>query len=312
VWNRGQLSNQLRSHLKQYFPGALGAFQVRGIGLDSREARAILAVAPDPITAATLTKARLRSVLRGCGRQRNIDAWADRLHPIFAAEVLHQLPLIEAAMGRQTQALVLQLDAACRAADDLAEAAAAAFAQHPDAEILSSFPGIGSLTGARVLGEIGDDRARFRDARGLKAYAGSAPITIASGKSLLVHHRKVKTSAWPQPATYGSSAHCHHRRSKRPTTAAAPPATSTPPPCATCSTASSAASTTACRPGRPSTRSRPSQPPQNLSENRPLLDSKQDRMSVGLRSPSTEPPGAAVTDCSLLPGGSLHDEWPPG
>jgi transposase len=192
VWNRGQLCNQLRSHLKQYFPGALEAFQVRGIGLDSREARAILAIAPDPTSAATLTKARLRSVLRGCGRQRNIDTWADRLHAIFAAEVLHQLPLVEAAMGRQAQALVLQLDAACRAADDLAEAAAAAFAQHPDAEILTSFPGIGPLTGARVLGEIGDDRARFRDARGLKAYAGSAPITVASGKSLLVHHRKVK------------------------------------------------------------------------------------------------------------------------
>ena len=192
VWNRGQLSNQLRSHLKQYFPAALSAFQVRGIGLDSREARAVLAVAPDPTIAATLTKARLRSVLRGSGRQRNIDAWADRLHGIFTAEVLHQLPMIEAAMGRQTHALILQLDAACRAADDLAEAAAAAFAQHPDAEILTSFPGIGSLTGARVLGEIGDDRARFRDARGLKAYAGSAPITIASGKSLQVHHRKVK------------------------------------------------------------------------------------------------------------------------
>ena len=71
VWNRGQLCNQLRSHLKQYFPSALQAFQVRGIGLDSLEARAILAIAPDPTTAATLTKARLRSVLRGCDRQRN-------------------------------------------------------------------------------------------------------------------------------------------------------------------------------------------------------------------------------------------------
>jgi transposase len=192
VWNRGQLCNQLRSHLQQYFPGALEAFQVRGIGLDSREARAILAIAPDPTIAATLTKARLRSVLRGCGRQRNIDTWADRLHALFATEVLHQLPLIEEAMGRHTQALVLQLDAACRAANDLAEAAAAAFAKHPDAQILTSFPGIGPLTGARVLGEIGDDRTRFRDARGLKAYAGAAPITVASGKSLLVHHRKVK------------------------------------------------------------------------------------------------------------------------
>jgi transposase len=63
-------------------------------------------------------------------------------------------PLVEAGMGLQTRALVLQLDAACCAADDLAEAAAEALAQHPDAEILTSFPGIGSLTGARVLGEL--------------------------------------------------------------------------------------------------------------------------------------------------------------
>jgi transposase len=192
VWNRTQLSNQLRSHLKQYFPAALAAFQVRGIGLDSREARAVLAAAADPTVAASLTTARLRSLLRKAGRQRNIEPWADRLREIFTGECLHQLPLVEQAMGRQTQALVRQLDAACVAADDLAEAAAEAFAAHPDAEILTSFPGIGPLTGARVLGEIGDDRARFADARGLKSYAGSAPITVASGKSHVVHHRKVK------------------------------------------------------------------------------------------------------------------------
>jgi transposase len=28
-----------------------------------------------------------------------------------------------------------------------------------------------------VLAEIGDDRTRFTDARALKAYAGSAPVT---------------------------------------------------------------------------------------------------------------------------------------
>jgi hypothetical protein len=140
VWNRGQLSNQLRSHLKQYFPAALAAFGVRGVGLDSREARAVLAVAPDPGTAAKLTPVRLQSVLRKSGRQRNIESWADRLRTIFTGDYLHQLPLLEQAMGRQTQALVLQLDAACRTADDLAAAAAEAFAQHPDAEILTSSP----------------------------------------------------------------------------------------------------------------------------------------------------------------------------
>jgi transposase len=192
VWNRAQLNNQLRSHLKQYFPAALAAFQVRGIGLDSREARTVLAAAPDPTAAARLTRAQLRSLLRKSGRQRNIDTWTERLRTIFTGDYLHQLPLVEQAMGHQTAALVRQLDAACRAADDLAGAAAEAFDQHPDAEILSSFPGIGPLTGARVLGEIGDDRSRFRDARGLKAYAGAAPITVASGKSHAVHHRRVK------------------------------------------------------------------------------------------------------------------------
>lgn len=171
VWNRAQLNNQLRSHLKQYYPAALAAFAVRGVGLDSREARAVLAVAPDPHTAAHLTRARLRAALRRSGRQRNIEVWAERLRTIFTGDYLHQPSLIEQAMGRQTLALVAQLDAACRAADDLAEAAAEAFATHPDAEILGSFPGIGPLTGARVLAEIGDDRTRFADARALKAYA---------------------------------------------------------------------------------------------------------------------------------------------
>ena len=53
-------------------------------------------------------------------------------------------------------------------------------------------PGLGALTGARVLAEIGDDRTRFADARGLKAYAGSAPVTRASGKTTAVMHRRVK------------------------------------------------------------------------------------------------------------------------
>ena len=192
AWNRGQLSNQLRSHLKQYFPAALAAFQVRGVGLDSREARAVLAVAPDPAAAAKLSAARLASVLRKAGRQRNIDAWASACAPSSPATTCISCRRSSRRWAVRRSRWCVQLDAACRAADDLAEAAAAAFAEHPDAAILSSFPGIGPVTGARVLGEIGDDRTRFRDARGLKSYAGSAPITVASGKSRVVRNRKVK------------------------------------------------------------------------------------------------------------------------
>jgi transposase len=97
-------------------------------------------------------------------------------------------------MGRQALALLRQLDAACASADDLEAAAIESFNQHPDAGIITSFPGLGPLTGARVLAEIGDDRSRFQDAKGLKAYAGAAPITRASGKTKSVTRRKVKNN----------------------------------------------------------------------------------------------------------------------
>ncbi|WP_406111647.1 IS110 family transposase [Streptomyces sp. NBC_01003] len=57
-----------------------------------------------------------------------------------------------------------------------------ALPQHPDSEILLSFPGLGTQLAARLLAEIGDDHSRFVDACGLKAYAGCSPITRASGK----------------------------------------------------------------------------------------------------------------------------------
>ncbi|WP_369696703.1 transposase [Streptomyces sp. XD-27] len=95
-------------------------------------------------------------------------------------------------MGRQTQALVQQLDAACQSVSDLATATEEAFLSHPDAEIISSFPGLSVMSGARVLAEVGDDRERFADARALKAYAGAAPVTRASGRSHVVVARTVE------------------------------------------------------------------------------------------------------------------------
>lgn len=95
-------------------------------------------------------------------------------------------------MGRQTLALLAMLDAACTGADELEQAAAAEFRQHPDYAIITSFPGLADLTGSRMLAEIGDDRTRFADARALKAYAGSAPVTRASGKAISITHRRIK------------------------------------------------------------------------------------------------------------------------
>src|SRR5918999_830369 len=155
-------------------------------------ARAVLAAASTPRAAAKLTKTQLRALLRRAGRERGVDAEADRLQAILRADYLRQLPLVEDAFGRHALALLHQLNAACASADELACAVTEHFDTHPDAPIITSQPGLGALTGARVLAEIGDDRSRFRDARALKAYAGSAPVTRASGKSLAVMHRRIK------------------------------------------------------------------------------------------------------------------------
>jgi transposase len=193
VWARQQIGNQIRDLLNDFYPTAIVAFaELPSGGLARADARTILAAAPTPAQAAKLTPARLRRLLIQAGRRRDLDRDVDRLRAVFTDTYLHQPPQVENAMGIQLAALLRQFDAACAAVDALAEAAIAHFEQHPDATIITSFPGLGNLAGARVLAEIGDDRTRFTDARGLKAFAGSAPITRASGKKTVVLHRHIK------------------------------------------------------------------------------------------------------------------------
>jgi transposase len=223
VWDRTQACNRLRSHLREYYPGFLAAFGSTRGGIMRPEARAVLAAAPTPADAARLTAAQLRSALTKAGRSRGIDAEATRLREAFRRPQMRHPPLVEQAMGRQARALLGLLDAACAAAADLEQAATESFNLHPDAGIITSFPGIGALTGARVLAETGDDRSRFTDAKGLKAYAGAAPVTRASGKTRSVTHRKIKNNrlaaagyTWAFSAlTASPGARAHYDRRKQ-------------------------------------------------------------------------------------------------
>ena len=192
------------------------------------------------------------------GRVRGIQADADRLHEVFHRDYLHQLPQVEAALGKQTSALLRQLSTACLNADQLEEATTQPIEEHPDAPIIRSFPGLGSLTGARVLAEIGDDRTRFANAGSLKAYAGSAPVTRASGKSCVVMSRRIKNQrlaavgyVWAFVSlTKSPGARAHYDRRRK-------PATATSPHRGICSTASWACSSTASSTASHTTRQRP-------------------------------------------------------
>src|SRR4030095_14625299 len=66
------------------------------------------------------------------------------------------------------------------------------FATHSQHHLLASMPGLGPTLGGRVLAELGDDRHRFGTAAGLRAFAGTAPITRTSGRYRAVTARHVR------------------------------------------------------------------------------------------------------------------------
>ena len=75
IWSRVRQVNTLRSLLREYYPAALAAF---GTDLAGRDALAVLTVAPSPDLGRRLSQARIETLLRRAGRQRNVSS--DRRH----------------------------------------------------------------------------------------------------------------------------------------------------------------------------------------------------------------------------------------
>jgi transposase len=187
VWARQQDTNRLRSLLREFFPAALTAFT----DLHTATALTVLAAAPTPTAAARLTRANLVGLLHAAGRGTR-PADAGHLVEVFAAAQLHQPPLVEQAMGEAVRAIVATLTAVNTAIRDLETVLASSFRKHPDADIIDSLPGLGLILGARVLSEFGDDPTRFTHAASRRNYAGTAPITRASGRHRAVLARYIR------------------------------------------------------------------------------------------------------------------------
>ena len=227
VWERQQAQNKLRSLLREYYTSALATFD----DLAAPVAREVLTVAPTPDHARRLRRTTLRAAVIRAGRQRGIDAEVERILTGLRREQLRQPLLVEHAMGQQALAHLRALTTAADNADCLQTAMTQRFEQHPDSELITSLPGLGSVLGARVLGELGDDRVRFADARSVKAFAGTAPVTPASGTRRVVSMRVVRNKRLGQAGylwafsllrqSPGARAHYDRRRQRGDSHAAA-------------------------------------------------------------------------------------------
>ena len=194
IWECQRQVNTLRSALKDYYPGALEAF---GTELSGPDAVAILAIAPTPAKGRSLSKTRIETALRKAGRRRLLEERVNRIHEILRREQLAQPALLEDAYGVTTEATIANIAQLNASIQKLEASLSTHFEQHPSAKVILSLPGMGTVLGARVLGEFGDDPNRYADAKSRKNYAGTSPVTKASGKSrvVLARHSRNKRLA---------------------------------------------------------------------------------------------------------------------
>jgi transposase len=187
IWARQVAVNRLRSVLVEFYPNALVAFPT----LTHKAALEVLAAAPTPEAGAKLTSRRVVTLLRRCGRGDRPGV-AERIVTALRAPALRQPGQVEAALGHAVTGLVATVTVMQAGITQLEAAMTAEFDAHPDAGILTPTPGLGPILAARVLGEIGDDRTRFPATQNLRSFAGTAPITKASGRTKVVRTRYIR------------------------------------------------------------------------------------------------------------------------
>ena len=188
IWTRNRHTNALRNALREYYPAALEAFEDLAHG----DALGVLHRAPTPTLGAHLDVAAIQSALKRGGRKRNIAARAREIRATLRTEQLSAPTPVADAFGATTRATVGILTELNRQIGELETSLAAHFETHPDADIYRSLPGLGVVLGARVLGEFGDDPNRYTDTKSRKNYAGTSPLTIASGKKRAVLARHIR------------------------------------------------------------------------------------------------------------------------
>ena len=176
VSHRVGLANQLRAHLHIVFPGVVGLFAE----IDSPISRAFLTRYDCQNRADWLSVKRLAAWLATAGYCGRVDPAV--LHGRLTGAPRGATGDDGAANAHITRALVAALSSVATQIRTLDAQIAEQLARHADANIFTSLPRSGTVRAARLLGEIGDCRARFPTPESLACLAGVAPSTRQSGK----------------------------------------------------------------------------------------------------------------------------------
>ncbi len=171
------LNNSLRATLKEYYPEYLEFFA----DVTCANALAFLCAYPDFATAAALTRERLANFFKEhkLRNHKTVNKIYERLHqpPLKAPAAVIRVKKIKAvSCAKRLLALATDIESYTRQLTELV-------ARHPDSKIFLSYPGVASVTAARLLALFGDNRALYADVSELQALTGTCPVTAKSGKN---------------------------------------------------------------------------------------------------------------------------------
>lgn len=193
--DRTRTANRLRDMLLQASPAVE---RVLGDRLDHPAVRVLLERYPTPTAMRAAGRRRLLKLVQPKAPRMG-ERLIDELENALAAQTV-TVPA-EATIGRIIRNLAAELSRLAGAREQLASEIERVFLSHPQAPVLLSIPGIGARTGARILTEIGDV-TRFPTSGHLAAYAGLAPVTKQSDRSINGEHKsrrgnhRLKNALW--------------------------------------------------------------------------------------------------------------------
>lgn len=171
IWERTRHMLRLRRALLDFFPAALAAFD----DLDAADTLELLAVAPDPVTAAGLDGEQITAALRRA-RRRGIPDKVAKIQEALRAPQLAQPSVVAGAYAITVQAQVAILTTFNTQIKLMEQQVGAHFGRHPDAEVYLSQPGLGGILTCRcsrhrpprravIDGSNGSSRSQSRSVR---------------------------------------------------------------------------------------------------------------------------------------------------
>jgi transposase len=174
---------QLRAILESYHPAPARLFS----SVDRQIALAFIADYPTPQVASRVRTTRMSGFLRRNGYTGRVPAQvlAERMR----ANLLSGSEGTVAGKAHSAKTFARLLGVMNEALAEFDDAIASVAAEHPDAVIFASFPGVGPILTAVLLAEIGEDRRRYPSPQTLLAESGLAPVTRSSGRSRSVRFR---------------------------------------------------------------------------------------------------------------------------